>query len=129
MSLLRCALLFPLLVFGVGCSRSTANWAEELKSADSAQRLHAVLTLQKRTNEPKTVVPLLIQTLGDEDVFVRRDAARGLGHFGVAAQPAIPALRMLLRDPEPSVRKAAQQALVKIDPNTETNAVAKADPR
>ena len=51
------------------------------------------------------------------DDYVRRDAAKALGHFGADAKPAVPALQALLHDKEPSVRKAAAETLKKIDPN------------
>ena len=77
----------------------------------------ATSSLQERIDEKETVVPVLVEALKDEDTYVRRDAARALGHFGREAKEAVLPLRERLRDKEPSVRKAAAQALQQIDPD------------
>jgi HEAT repeat protein len=59
-------------------------------------------------------VPALGDALGDSEWAVRRQAAIALGHIGPDARPAIPALQKVSRDPDPLVRKAAQQALKQI---------------
>jgi HEAT repeat protein len=46
-----------------------------------------------------TAVPALIIALEDEDVGVRRNAARALGQIGPEAREAVPALMRALRDP------------------------------
>ena len=50
--------------------------------------------------DPKALVPLLIGALDDADVDVRRASAGALGSFGEAAQPAIPALKKAMGDPD-----------------------------
>jgi hypothetical protein len=111
-------LLLP-LVLGImlgGCgTKSTADWIDQLHAKDSAQRLHAVKALARRTAEAEVVVPALAEALKDEDTFVRRDAARALGDLGPSARPALPALLVALRDKDGAVRKAAGEALRKID--------------
>jgi HEAT repeat protein len=104
-----------LLLAGCG-GKSTADWLAQLKSKDSAQRLHAIKALEKMTAEAAAIVPALAQVLGDEDPFVRRDAARALGRFGPEARTALPALRPLLRDRNAGVRKATTAALGTIEP-------------
>ena len=47
----------------------------------------------------------------DDDVRVRREAARALGRFGRSAQTAIPALSVARRDSDSEVRDAAAWAL------------------
>ena len=114
--------LLPLVILFVaaGCGKSTGYWKEQMKSADSSKRLHAVHAFQERTKD-KQAVPLLIGALDDEDTFIRRDAARALGKFGQNAREAVPALVVHLKDSEPSVRKASAQALKEIDPTAVTS--------
>lgn len=116
--------LWPLcvLILAGGCGKSTAYWTEQLKSANSAERLHAVHALQQKVQEADVVVPVLMEGLHDADTFVRRDTARALGNFGPTANKAVPSLLKAMRDKEPSVRKAAAQSLKKIDPEAATKA-------
>ena len=50
------------------------------------------------------------------------DAANALGQFHPEAREALPVLRHLLDDTEPAVRKAAAQALKRIDPRAAAEA-------
>jgi HEAT repeat protein len=122
MNLLKTVPTLCLLLVAIGCAKSTSHWQEQLKSPESSTRLHAVHSLRERTAEAKIVVPTLIEALQDEDTFIRRDAARALGYFGVSAQEALPALNALLKDREPSVRKAAAQSLKRIGPGAQVKA-------
>jgi HEAT repeat protein len=77
----------------VGCGgKSTGEWVEQLRSRDSAQRLHAAKALGDRGTEAPVAVPALVDALRDEDAFVRREAAYSLGKIGPEARPAAPAL-------------------------------------
>src|SRR5262249_28725065 len=114
MKFAKCLGILALLAILAGCGRSTDYWKEQLKSPDSVARLHAVHALKERVHEP-AVVPVLAIALSDEDTFIRRDAARALGKFGPVAKETAPKLQELLRDKEPSVRKAAAESLKKID--------------
>ena len=49
-----------------------------------------------------------------DNVMVRRGAADALGKLGKAARSAATSLEALRKDPDPSVRAAAQDALEKI---------------
>jgi HEAT repeat protein len=105
-----------------GCGgQSTAGWIEQLRSKDAAERLHAIKALEKKS-EAAAIVPALTSVLGDEDAFVRRDAARALGRFGPESRSALPALLPLLRDQNAGVRKAAVAALAAIDPEAGSRA-------
>ncbi len=103
------------LLLVTGCGKSTAYWAEQTKADDPATRLSAVHQLQEKVSESATVVPVLIECLQDKNTYVRRDAARALGMFGVEGKDAVAPLVARLRDEEPSVRKAAGQSLKQID--------------
>jgi HEAT repeat protein len=108
---------FCLLVAAAGCGKPpTADLAARARTGDTTGRIQAVHGLREKTGEKDAVVPVLVEKLKDENVYVRRDAARALGHFGPDARDAVPQLRALLRDREASVRRAATQALAKIDP-------------
>ena len=89
---------------------------EQLRAADSAQRIHAVKSLAKRPKEADLVVPALAAALKDEDAFVRRDAAEALGRLGSRARNASPELLAALKDKNRQVRKTASAALKKVDP-------------
>ncbi|MBI1831952.1 MAG: HEAT repeat domain-containing protein [Planctomycetes bacterium] len=122
---MRCAAVRScccMLLASVGCSQPTSHWAEQAKSDDPAQRVHAIHMLQEKHTEAATVVPVLIESLKDKNMYVRRDAARALGKFGAEAKDAVGPLVDRLRDDEPSVRKAAGQSLKQIDPNAATKA-------
>ncbi len=59
-------------------------------------------------------VPLLIQALNAERELARIEAATTLGELGAAAKPAVEPLKKLLNDQSPVVRKAAEEALQKL---------------
>lgn len=117
MAVLKQWALFVALLSVVGCGKPTSIWIEQIKDPDPAKRLHAIHELQGKVNEAPTVAPALVTALRDENHYVRRDAARALGNFGPGVREAASApLAVLLKDDEPSVRKAAGEALRRIDP-------------
>jgi HEAT repeat protein len=103
----------------VGCSRSTDEWLEQLKTPDVGQRRQAIRELGSRSGDAEQVVAALIEALHDQSSYVRRDAAATLGKFGPAAKPAVTDLVKLLKDKERSVRKAAQATLQRIAPEVQ----------
>ena len=110
-----------LLLLAAGCGKgSTADWIAKLKSPEPLTRMQAVHTLLERKGEAEQVVPALVEALQDENVYVRRDAARALGAFGTEAPSAVPALQAAQRDREASVRSAAAAGLERIDPALKT---------
>lgn len=60
-------------------------------------------------------LPMLLDGLSGQDADVREAAAIGLGGFGPKASAALPQLRRLVGDPSPAVRRAAAEALRKIE--------------
>jgi HEAT repeat protein len=110
-------LLATLLIWFIGCGRSTSDQLEQLRSQDSAQRLHAVKALGERGSEADVVVPALVGALRDPDAFIRRDAAAALGKIGPEARDALPALLVAWRDKNLHVRQEAGKALKRIDPD------------
>jgi hypothetical protein len=59
-------------------------------------------------------VPLLVQALGDTNVYVRKSAAYALGRFGGEASAAVPSLTRALQDK--SMAREAAAALSRIQP-------------
>jgi HEAT repeat protein len=110
----RFILMTLALICGCG-SQSTEYWIAKLKAPDASDRLHGIHALKERADQANVVVPALMEVLKDSDTFVRRDAAAALGEFGPDAKSAVPALLALQNDKEP-VRRAAADALEKIDP-------------
>ena len=102
---------------GCGRGKSTADLLEQMRSKESAQRLHAIEALGHRGQEAAVVAPALALALRDEDAFVRRDAAEALGRIGPGARHTTPALVATLKDRKANVRLAAARALKRIDPD------------
>jgi HEAT repeat protein len=90
--------------------------AKALQSSDALLRQHAALALGAIGPDARDAVPALTGALDDPEWSVRRQAALALGEFGPAARPAAAALhRLKTGDPNGLVRKAAEQALPKIE--------------
>jgi N-acyl-D-amino-acid deacylase len=62
-------------------------------------------------------VEALASAAKHRDAGVRWRAAQSLGAIGLAAKPALPALRRLLNDGDPEVRSKAVEAIQRIDPS------------
>jgi HEAT repeat protein len=69
---------------------------------------------QSPANIPQSVVPVLADALRAEDPFLRKNAAYILRKLGPKAEKATPALIEALKDTDEDVRKAAKEALEKI---------------
>jgi HEAT repeat protein len=63
----------------------------------------------------KRAVPLMTKGLAHERDDVRLEAARALGNIGSPSASALPELKKLLDDPSEAVKKAAQEAIAKIE--------------
>ncbi len=84
---------------------------EKLKSPDRGDRFAAAVALARARH--KAAVPALVRVLRkDDDVFVRRAAARALGQ--IDSWSSVPALIDILEDRDPFVAQAAHEALEKI---------------
>jgi len=64
--------------------------------------------------DSQTCVPNLIAVLSHEDARVRKADCETLGKLGSVARDAIPALRRLIGDYDPEVRRAASDAILSI---------------
>jgi HEAT repeat protein len=115
---------FGMLLCGCG-GKSTADWIEQSRSKNSADRLHAIKALGNKSREAEVVAPALADALKDEDAFVRRDAAQALGELGGGAKAAVPALLVAARDRNAEVRRKAVKALKQIDAQAAANAGAR----
>jgi HEAT repeats len=61
-----------------------------------------------------SLLPSLVEALGNSDASVRRGAATVLGAMGKSARSAVPQLRQLTDDADAGVREAATRALERI---------------
>lgn len=61
-------------------------------------------------------VPALVETLSDEDPWLRRSAVEALGALGPAAVSAIPAILRRLGDPDPEVARRSAAVLARLGP-------------
>jgi HEAT repeat protein len=86
-----------------------------LFSRDPHEKTVAAWALVNISPDPETVktaIPLLAAALtGAERPNVRLEAARTLGKIGKDSATAKEALRIALKDPDESVRQAAEQAM------------------
>jgi hypothetical protein len=85
-------------------------------------RRNAIFALGRIHAEPELVVPALTKFLKDPDRDVRTSTISSLELFGSDAKPAVSALVQSLNDQNPLVRKLAQSALKKIDPEAAAKA-------
>jgi len=89
------------------------------RADDQFHRLGAVWALVQietgNTELRRRAIPLFVRALGDDRFEIRRiEVARVLGLIGPLAKPAVPALQKALQDPSPRVRRAAEEALKRI---------------
>ena len=77
----------------------------------------AVVFLGELHRDPDVAVPVLIQSLQSNDIYVRRNSAAALARFGGQAKSAVPALTNALKDPDRNVRSWARTALARINAN------------
>jgi HEAT repeat protein len=107
-------------VAGAGCGgQRTPDLIAQARSADGSERIHAIRAMGDRPRDAEHVVPVLVELLNDQDAFIRRDAALSLGRLGTKAEPAAAALRVAARDRNDHVRRAATEALKKIEQTVE----------
>jgi HEAT repeat protein len=117
---------FCLVLMIVGCGApATDTWLLQLKDGDVVMRRQAIRELAARPADAEQVIPALIEALGDNNGYVRHDAALALGKFGGQASEAVPTLLAALQDKTTNVRAAAERSLKKID----TSAAVKAGMR
>jgi hypothetical protein len=96
-----------------------------LKGDDPAFRQIVITSLGKIHSDPDTVIPVLIPYLEDENLDAA--AANALAEFGSLAKAAVPKLLPLLHAQDDDDQVAAQNALLKIDPEAAAKAGIKAN--
>jgi len=108
---------FALGVIGPAAKRTVPAIARLLTDEEENVRRTAALALGLIGPPAKDAVPALRKALGDGNDGVRCYAAAALGCIGAAANDAAPALKKLAQnDEDEDVRKAAAEALKKIQP-------------
>jgi hypothetical protein len=99
-----------------------SEWLKQIRGDDVQTRINAIDAFAAMGMAPEFTAGLFVERLtGDRSAQVRARAAGALGRLGAAAKRAGPALAAAVAgprgsDPEPAVRLAALQALVRIDP-------------
>jgi len=97
-------------VLGPVAASAAPALARALKDECKEVRRSAVGALARVAPKASETTPALTAALADDDYIVRLGAVEGLRKLG-QAHAAIPELRRLLYDPEPSVRDGAMRAL------------------
>ena len=95
---------------------------DRLKDDSSAVAMWAAIRLGDVPNSPPSTVLALVKALGHPAAEVRAAAACALGNHGKRSSMALPALRRMREDPDPSVRNSIAMALNYIDPPPIENA-------
>jgi HEAT repeat protein len=96
---------------------------------DFQLRTYVVTALWKIERDARKTVPLLmnlVKTATEDDSETWYAAVKGLGSFGPEARDALPLLRLALKDPEPTKRVFAAEAVGLIAPG-DTDALAVLD--
>jgi hypothetical protein len=83
-------------------------WPALLDALRSTQRQRVAGLVAQYPQHADRIVPALMVLLDDPDFSIRITAAHALGDFGTSAKPALPKLKLLLRDAK---RKAAQDRI------------------
>jgi hypothetical protein len=100
----------------LGIDDQRACYLDEMKSLDPIKRGMAATALAGLETRTKDVVSILLELLRkDKHEYVRRSVASALARLGRNAKPALPAMRKMLRDPDPNIRNAFQQAVAMIE--------------
>jgi hypothetical protein len=116
----RLATMDALGAFGPDGVAAVPALAENVGRGDSEARMAAMRALESIGVGAAPSLTAIAAALGNGDARVRAEAARVLGHFGrapasrPAAAAALPALRRLITDPDPDVRKAVSEAILDI---------------
>jgi HEAT repeat protein len=90
---------------------------EALRDPDADVRRCAAAALMQLGPAPEKMLPAVTEALRGSDLaYVRRQALAALTSLGPRAKPAVPAVRAALGDPDADVRRWAEAALRRIDP-------------
>jgi HEAT repeat protein len=102
-----------------------------LEQSRGATKIKVALAFWRITGQEAKALPVLTAALQDRQAFVRRDAADALAEMGPKAKAAVPGLIALMERKSPRFydRRAAYQALKKIDPQAAYQALKKIDPQ
>jgi HEAT repeat protein len=102
--------------FGAAAKTALPALTPSLKDPDGGVRSAVAWAIARITGGQATqrAIEVMIAALKDKEPRARQDAARLLGDVGSDARAAIPALTAAQEDPNEDVRKAAQEALGKV---------------
>jgi len=102
---------------GAAALSTSPSLAKLLQDPDGDVRVASAEALLKIAPEKQgeAALAVLVDALKHPDLLVRRRAAEALGGRGPLSRSALPDLRAAVQDAEPEVRRAAQEALRRID--------------
>jgi HEAT repeat protein len=87
-----------------------------LQAKEASVRLQAVLVIMSVGRRASDAVPSLIDLLSDNNEDVRLHSIYALGSIGTQALPAVGKLKEMRHDPAYVVRRAAEEALPRVQP-------------
>jgi HEAT repeat protein len=91
-------------------------------NCDWRVRYAAVKSIYDMHADPQIAMPVMAICLTDTNPNIRGWTCNVMGEFGTNAEPYVPALISLLKDPDNLVRERAGMALKKIDPEAAAKA-------
>jgi hypothetical protein len=118
-------LLYPAMLkgtLGTNADAAVPLLIQNLNDNDPYVAGEAASVLGTLRPDPDISIPALSRALGDAKSVVRDRAAAALGQFRDRASPAVPYLIEALADSDPDVRQSATNSILKIAPQTLTNA-------
>jgi len=116
MPLVRREMAEAVALLGDDALQAVPALVDRAADKDPTVRASALHALSQIAPADRRVLAVALTGLTDDTNSVRRTAAYALGRHGTAAQSAVPALKQMLRHPDPFDRAVAAWALIKIAP-------------
>jgi len=112
---LRAAAVFWIESMHITNSFVTSNLVACLHGAETEVARQAAYVLAGAQLEPEAVLPFLTNVVHHTNSNIRLTVIDSISQYGIAAHSALPTLLELLKDSDLRVRRAATDAVIKID--------------